>query len=105
MLLVPTRPIPSQFFSITLDDQICRINVYQKTTGLFFDLYVNSVLIIGGVICENWNRIVRDAYLGFVGDFVFIDTQGTSDPVYTGLGSQYQLIYLEEGDALLTGDE
>ena len=105
MLQIPTRPVPSQFMSVTLANQLCRINLYQKTTGLYMDLYSNGSLVIGGVICQNWNRIVRDSYLGFVGDFIIEDTAGVSDPDYTGLGSRYQLIYLEAGDALLTGDE
>jgi hypothetical protein len=68
--------------------------VYQKDAGLFCDLSVNNVLIIGGVLCFNLNRIVRDLYLGFVGDLMFSDTQGTSDPLSPGLGSRYQLFYL-----------
>ena len=66
--------------------------------GMFCDLLVNDTLIIGGVICENANVIVRDAYLGFVGDIAFFDTQGTSDPSYTGLGSRWILVYLAPAD-------
>ena len=67
------------------------------------DVYVNNALIIGGVICENLNRIVRDAYFGFIGDFMFFDTLTDdngdgSDPYYTGLNSQFLLIYLEVAD-------
>lgn len=40
------------------------------------------------------NLIVRSAYLGFIGDLAFIDTQGTSDPIYAGLGTRFQLVYL-----------
>lgn len=98
MLQIPLQPIPNQSISTTLASQNCRINIYQRTTGLFCDLYVDNALIIGGVICQNLNRIVRDVYLGFVGDFGFCDTQGDSDPDYTGLGSRYLLIYLEASD-------
>ena len=72
--------------------------VYQKLYGLFIDLYVGGVLIIGGVLCENLNRIVRSLYLGFVGDLTFIDNEGTSDPTYDGLGARYSLAYLEAAD-------
>lgn len=98
MLTVPLQAVPSQSLSISLSGQACQLDVYQKSTGLFMDVYVNDELIIGGVICENINRIVRDLYLGFLGDFVFIDTQGTDDPYYTGLGDQFQLVYLEPDD-------
>lgn len=62
------------------------------------DVYVNNQPIILGVLCENLNRIVRSVYLGFVGDFVFDDTQGFTDPVFSGLGARYQLLYLETQD-------
>lgn len=65
---------------------------------MFLDLYVANSLIIGGVICENANRIVRSSYLGFVGDLAFFDTQGEEDPIYTGLGSRWVLDYLEPAD-------
>lgn len=94
MQIVPLQAAPSQVVSVSLADQNCSINVYQKSTGVYVDLYVNSVLIIGGVIAENANRIVRDAYLGFLGDLLFLDIQGKSDPEYKGLGSQYLLLYL-----------
>ncbi len=84
MQIVPLIATPSQTLSITLDGQNCKLNIYQKAFGLFMDVYVSNVLIIGGVICENLNRIVRSTYLGFIGDFVFLDNQGMSDPVYSG---------------------
>ena len=48
--------------------------------------------------CEDRNRIVRDLYLGFVGDLCFMDTQGTTDPVSPGLGLRYVLVYLDAFD-------
>jgi hypothetical protein len=98
MLSVPIQATPSQTFSVTLGNQNCRINLYQRSTGLYCDLYVNDALIIGGVICLNANVIVRDGYLGFVGDLVFYDLQGGTDPVSTGLGARYILVYLEASD-------
>lgn len=98
MLIIPIQPLPNQLMSVVLAGQNCKINVYQKFTGLFFDLFVNDDLVIGGVICENGNRIVRSKYLGFIGDFIFYDVLGNSDPYYTGLGGQYQLLYLEASD-------
>lgn len=65
---------------------------------MFVDLYVSNAPIILGAIAQNLNRIVRSLYLGFIGDFWFADTQGTSDPDYTGLGSRFLLQYLEASD-------
>jgi hypothetical protein len=98
VLIIPLRAVPSQIVSVTVADQVCRINVYQKSTGLFFDLYVDDTATILGVLCENLNRLVRMTYLGFIGDFTFLDNEGTSDPVYTGLGARYSLAYLEPSE-------
>lgn len=100
MQIVPLQAVPSQTLTINLANQICTIDVYQKLSGLYMNLYIEGQTdpVIGGVLCENLNRIVRDLYLGFVGDFCFIDSQGTSDPTYDGLGTRYNLAYLEASD-------
>lgn len=98
MQIVPLQSTPSQTVSVGLGNQQCKINVYQKQPGLFFDLYVAGVVVITGVLCLNLNLLVRNSYLGFVGDLAFVDTQGANDPDYTGLGTRYQLIYLAIGD-------
>lgn len=95
MLIVPLQALPSQQIQVQLANQTCQIKVYQQPQSLFMDLSVNNVLVIGGVICQNRNRIVRSLYLGFIGDLIFVDTQGSSDPYYTGLGSRYLLYYMD----------
>jgi len=98
-LVVPIRPVPNQTLTVQLANQNCQLNVRQSLYGLFMDVYVNDTLIIGGVLCENLNRIVRNAYLGFIGDFVFYDiTQFDADPEYVNLGTRYFLVYLEESE-------
>lgn len=98
MQTVPLQATPNQTMAVLLGNQNCRINVYQTSYGLFFDLYSNGSRIVVGVKCQNANRIVRYAYLGFVGDFAFYDTQGSSDPSYQGLGGRFQLVYIEQSD-------
>lgn len=95
MQIIPLQAIPNQAVTVTLNEQVCQINVYQTVGGLFVDLYVSDVLIIGGVIAQTNNRIVRSAYLGFQGDLAFIDNEdGDEDPVYTGLDGRFSLAYL-----------
>lgn len=105
MQIVPLQPLPSQIVNIILGGQSCTLKVYQKFYGLFIDVSVNESLIIGGVVCEDRNRIVRSQYLGFEGDLVFFDTVGTHDPEYTDLGSQFILAYLDQNDLVLQGLE
>jgi len=102
MLIIPLQPVPNQTLTAVLADQNCRINIYQKFFGLFVDLSIGSTSIVRGVIAQQANRIVRYPYLGFVGDLAFFDTQGASDPDYTGLGARYQLVYLEAADLVVT---
>lgn len=98
MQIVPTRPVPNQTFQVLLAEQPVVVNAYQLSYGLFMDVLIGDTLIVAGAICENRNRIVRSAYLGFVGDLAFVDQQGSDDPIYTGLGTRFLLVYLEEAD-------
>lgn len=98
MLLIPTKALANQSLQVQLANQSCTINIQQLAYGMFVDLYVDTTPIILGVLAHNLNRIVRSLYLGFIGDLTFFDTEGTSDPVYTSLGTRYQLIYLEAAD-------
>ena len=98
MVIIPTTAVENQTLQVSLGSQATQLRIYQKAFGLFMDVLVNNVLIIGGVLCLNQNLIVRDAYLGFSGDLAWIDNQGSTDPIYTGLGSRYSLAYLTPSD-------
>lgn len=93
MQVIPLTAVASQSFTVQLNGQNCEINIYQKSTGLYFDLTVNGESIVNTMICLNAVGLVREVYLGFIGQLVFIDTQGSDDPYYTGLGSRYVLTY------------
>ena len=99
MQIIPLQTLPNQTLTTLLEKQLVTLNIYTTVDGnMYMDVFVNHVAIITGVICQNLNRIVRDAYLGFIGDFAFNDTLGTDDPVYAGLGTRYQLFYLAAAD-------
>ncbi len=104
MEVVPLKPVPAQEVNVTLGDQVCTVKICEKYYGLFLDLSIEDTPILNGIICQNRNRIVRDKYRGFLGDLVFIDTQGSSDPDdYTGIGSRYLLLYLTPDDLAALG--
>lgn len=98
MQVIPLEAVPRQSLQVQLAGQPITLTVYQLAYGLFVDVYLADALVLGGVIAENLNRIVRSAYLGIVGDFIFVDQGGTSDPVYTGLGDRFQLCYLTQAE-------
>lgn len=95
MLVCPASQLPNQRFNTTLNDQDVTIGIRWRTTGLFVDLaFQRGDPIVSGVIARDRNRIVRSAYLGFVGDLVWVDTQGDYDPDWLGIGDRFFLLYL-----------
>lgn len=110
--VIAIQPVTSQQLNVTLGGQACTIKLYYKSTyipyaaeivtipplyipiqGCFLDLYLNDSLLIGGVLVMDRNLIVRNSYLGFVGDLAMMDTLGSSDPTIDGLGTRYLLVY------------
>lgn len=123
MKTIPLIAKPAQSLSVVLANQACRINLYslnspgdilnpaipvrdlQSYPALYMDLLVGGQPVISCRICRNLIRALLDSeYYGFVGDFVFVDTYAKSspgegvDPIYTGLGTQFQMVYLEAAD-------
>ena len=100
MQTIPLQAVPSQTLTVLLGQQNCQIEIYQKSTGLFFDLSINNVPTVTCMLCRDRTRLVRQAYKGFIGELSFADLLGTNDPIYTGLGTQFALVYLAPGDLL-----
>jgi len=92
-VLIPLSAVPSQSLSVLLGGQNCQINVYSKSTGLYIDLAVDNAPIMQCQLCVDRVQMAGRQYLDFVGYLEFVDTLGTSNPVYTGLGGQYVLVY------------
>lgn len=104
--------VPAQTFQTVLSGQNCSFSLYTRTgydfndltlntvnTNLYMDLTVNGVSITTGAICLNEKRLlINRQYFGFIGDLMFVDTQGTEDPQYAGLGTRWQLVYVEAAD-------
>lgn len=99
MLQIPLQPVPSQTTSVILGNQNCQIFMYQKPQGLFVDVNADGVEIVTCVLALNLVPIICRKYVGFVGNLMFVDTQGDLEPDYTGLGTRYQLAYMDVGDA------
>ncbi len=99
MLNIPLRAKPAQITSVILGGQNCRIKLYQKTEGLFVDLVANGTAVVTCVVGRDGALIVCRGYIGFVGNLMFVDTQGSSDPEYSGLGTRYKLLYMSEAEA------
>lgn len=94
MKTIPLKSIPSQVVKTVLDDQNIKLKVYQKDEGLFVDVTSDGVDVVVAVLAHDADPIVCIQYTGFAGNFVFIDTQGDSDPTYSTLGTRHNLVYL-----------
>ena len=66
---------------------------------IYCDLSIDGVTLWTGVPCMDDVLIDSYPYLGFIGHLAFDDSQGTLDPVYTGIGpgGRFQLLYAEGG--------
>lgn len=95
---IPLQATPSQLVKAVLGGQNCQLLIYQKAHGVFVDVNVNGTDVVTGVIARDAVPLVCRDYAGFVGNLLFIDSQGNADPEYSGLGSRFSLVYL-------TGDE
>lgn len=99
MILVPLAAVPSQTLSVVLANQDCQIALRQNGPNMYFDLTVSGQPVVIARIVRNKQRLLLDArYYGFVGDFIFNDTQGDTQPTYTGLNARYLLYYMEAVD-------
>ncbi|EPF2606912.1 phage baseplate plug family protein [Yersinia enterocolitica] len=98
MRTVSIEPLKSQSISVSLGGQQCEIRLIQRESFMYMDLTSNSIPLIQGVPCLYGNKMVGYKYLGFIGDFVFIDNAGRSDPEWSGIGSRFYLYYIEESD-------
>lgn len=96
---IPIKSFPNQNFFIVLDQNICKININTWGELLYFSLEVQTTVIATNTICLNLVPLVRQPYLGFNANFLFVDTQGKLDPTYKGLGTRYRLIYLNETES------
>jgi len=102
MIRIPLAAVPLQTLAIVVAAQACQIALRQNGANMYFDLTVNNVTIVLSRIVRNKQLLLLDTqYRGFIGDFVFNDTQGDTQPEFSGLDTRYRLYYVETTDTLL----
>ena len=95
------QAIPAQFVKFVVGGQSVEMSIYAKSTGLFVDLTVGGVAFMQGVLALDCVPLISRDYMGFVGNLLFIDTQGNNDPTYDELSARYRLIYLTSDEYAL----
>ena len=91
--IIPLSQVPSQQFEIVLNNQNCRFFVYQKDESVYVDLYVDDVLIFGGMRALDRQGLKIAEYLAFSGQVWFEDLNGTENPNYKGFGERWLFYY------------
>ena len=94
MQQIPLMAKPAQTLKVVLAGQNCQIYVYQKAQGVFVDVNANGVDVSVATLAHDAVPLVPRDYAGFLGNLMFIDTKGASDPQYSGMGTRYALVYL-----------
>lgn len=99
-----------QTTNVTLNQQDCTIKLYQMPSMLYIDLMANNNVIMLGIPCSSFTKLVRYGYLGFQGDLFFVDYDvgsqpiepillagrpiNTSSPNFAQLGTRFELWYV-----------
>jgi len=106
MRLIPLQATPNQDRSVQLGGVNYKLRLraldIDGTQQMFLSLAQAAATsdMIDSALCRDRVRIVRDEYIGFNGDLVFFDTQGTNDPQWQELGTRYVLAWLEPGEVV-----
>jgi hypothetical protein len=99
MLQLQLAAVPTQRMAVTLAGQPCSLEVRWNGRALFLSLWMNDQVVMLTKICRDRQLMLTGSrYRGFAGDLMFVDSQGTTDPRWSGLGVRYNLIYLEAAE-------
>ncbi len=100
MKVIPLAAIPAETFQIVLDDQQCRITLYQRGRRMYLDLDVGDEAVCRGAICQNRASIVQSPTRLFSGTLHFWDTLGDDPPRYDLLGTRFLLLFVSEDEGM-----
>ncbi|MBS4773136.1 MAG: hypothetical protein KHX55_02535 [Proteobacteria bacterium] len=93
---VPLSPLPSQELSLVLGNQDVTVRVLTHGDYLYLDILKENEPVILGQIIVTGQNILPAGLSDFSGNFQMVDLNGDSDPVYSGLGTQFRLLYNDE---------
>jgi hypothetical protein len=88
LLNIPLQPVPNQSVSFLLNGASYTIDVDTRLENIYISIFQDGAYVLR-------NRALR-AYAPVGFDLQLADTLGTDDPVYTGLGSRWLLMGLEQ---------
>lgn len=98
MLLIPLKPVANQTTTVMLGGQVIRVAIREMTTGVYLTAWLDNVIVQSGILCVDRARMMNSNYDRFVGGFMFMDSQGAANPETSGIGTRWNLYYLESGE-------
>lgn len=84
---IPLSPTPNQSLSFTLGGSNYDITLESRLDNLFATVTKDGEYLVCNRICRNMTYICQW--------LIFADTVGNTDPVYTGLGSRYRMVWID----------
>ncbi len=97
-VVIPLAAVAYQSLRVPLAGHAVRLDLQQRATGLYAAVWVDDVPVLAGALCQDRTWLVRQSASTLPGDMGFADTQGTQDPDYTGLGSRFVLVYVQDSE-------
>jgi hypothetical protein len=87
LMVIPLQPIPNQSVSFMLNGSAYTVDVETRLEELYISIWRGGAYVLR-------NRALRSyAPVGF--DLQLVDTEGTEDPEYSGLGLRWRLLGLQ----------
>lgn len=95
MYEIPLDAIPYQTVSFMIGDKAVTVSLRQLGTSLYTSLWVDGEMINSNIRATNGGHICVFPTSEISTDLRLIDTVGSEDPQYDGLGSRWLLVYGE----------
>lgn len=89
---IPLLPTPNQVVNTTINDKAIEVSLaLRKNNRLYATISINNETIISSRVCLDRTALTPEWYKNKNMVFTFVDSQGYTDPEYSGLGSRYNL--------------
>jgi hypothetical protein len=90
---IAIQAVPSQDLAVVLNGQSCGVSLRELDGRQYFSLTLNGVVICRNILIQDRLPLASVDYGDLVGDFMSLDTQGATYPLYTGWGTRWVLLY------------
>lgn len=114
MEIITLKQEPIQTVNVTLYQQDVSIKLYQMPSMMYIDVTSDGKVLVLGIPCASFTKLIRYSYLGFQGDLFFVDYDSTAKPIetvmlngveinteapnFSQLGTRFDLYYFSPDD-------